>query len=70
MASRGFLGGTTAYDVRLPDLTGLSGFTAFWNLRRDSLVDAFCTATGFCPVKAVDGTTYLSAQATGTITVP
>ncbi len=86
VASRGFLGGTTQYDVPVPDLAGIPGFTAFWNLRRSSpvkwvvtggqgstgdlLVDLFCTATGFCPVKAVDGTTYLSAQSTGTLTIP
>ena len=86
VATRGFLGGTTQYDVPIPDLAGTTGFTAFWNLRRgaavrwtvtggqgatgDLLTDLFCTNVGYCPVKAVDGATYLSAQATGTVTVP
>jgi hypothetical protein len=86
VASRGFLGAGTQYDVAIPDLSGLPGFTAFWNVRRgatvkwtvtggegstgDLLVDASCLLTGYCPVKAVDGATYLSAQATGQITIP
>jgi hypothetical protein len=86
VASRGFLGGTDQYDVPVPDLTGVGGFTAFWNLRSgatvkwtvtggqggtgDLLVDNFCAATGFCPVKPVDGATYRSAQATGTVALP
>jgi hypothetical protein len=85
VASSGFFGGPQ-YDVAIPDLSGVPGFTAFWNLRLgtpvkwtvtggqgstgDLLVDSFCVGTGYCPVKAVNGATYLSAQATGVYTVP
>lgn len=85
VATRGFLGGQTQYDVSVPDLSAATGFTAFWNMRRGALVrwivtggegsvgdqnDVPCTLTGYCPVKAVDGATYRSAQATGTVTIP
>ena len=37
----------------------------------DLLSDGLCAISGlYCPVKAVDGATYLSAQATGTMTIP
>lgn len=65
MATRGFLGGSTQYNVSTPDLTGLSGYTQFWNFRRggtvawtvtggeggtgDPLTDLFCTLNGWCP---------------------
>lgn len=86
VASRAFLGGATQYDFAIPDLAGTTGFTAFWNLRRgspvkwtvtggqgctgDLLVDALCILNGYTPVKAIDGATYFSAQATGTVTIP
>ena len=31
---------------------------------------SFCLLSGICPVKPLDGTTYYSAQAIGTVTVP
>ncbi len=65
MATRGFMGGSTQYTVSTPDLTGLSGYTQFWNFRRggtvqwtvtggegatgDPLTDLFCTINGWCP---------------------
>lgn len=86
VATRGFLGGQTQYDFRIPELGGVTGFTNFWYPRRLStvrwtvtggegssgelLTDSFCTLQGFCPVKPVAGATYLSAQATGTVTIP
>ena len=46
-------------------VTGGQGSTS------DLLTDAFCTLTGnYCPVSPVAGATYLSASATGTITIP
>lgn len=86
VATRGFLGGQTQYDVPWPNLTGLSGFTQFWMPRRgatarwtvtggegstgDLLVDASCIIQGYCPVRPVNGATYKSAQATGTVVIP
>lgn len=86
VATRGFLGGQTQYDVRWPNLTGLSGFTQFWMPRRgataqwtvtggeggigDRSSDSFCVLQGLCPVRPVDGATYKSAQATGTVVIP
>jgi len=85
VATRGWLGAGTAYDVPVPDLAGVTGFTAFWNFRRGagvkwtvtggegdpgSTFEVFCMLLGICPVKPVDGATYLSAQATGTFTIP
>lgn len=85
VATRGFLGGQTQYDFRIPELGGVTGFTNFWYPRRGSAVrwtvtggegsigdqsDLFCTFNGYCPVKPVNGATYLSAQATGTVTIP
>ncbi|HEX4934983.1 MAG TPA: hypothetical protein VFV33_17475, partial [Gemmatimonadaceae bacterium] len=85
IASRGSLGGTSAYDVAVPDLSAATGFTAFWNLRRGAGVrwtftggegdpgsteEVFCMQVGYCDVKAVPGAVYKSAQATGTITIP
>lgn len=85
IATRGWLGGSNAYDVAVPDLTGTTGFTAFWNFRRGASVkwtftggegdvggpnETFCMLVGICPVKAVNGAIYKSAQATGTVLVP
>lgn len=86
MASRGYLGAGTQYDISIPDLSAATGFTAFWNVRRgrtvswivtggeggagDPINDTFCTLQGYCPVRVVDGATYKSAQATGTTVIP
>ncbi|MEO7965885.1 MAG: hypothetical protein ABIT38_18395 [Gemmatimonadaceae bacterium] len=85
VATRGWLGGSNAYDVAVPDLAAATGFTAFWNFRRGASVkwtftggegdaggpyEVFCIQVGICPVKAVDGARFKSAQATGTVTVP
>ncbi|MBC7896486.1 MAG: hypothetical protein H7066_13810 [Cytophagaceae bacterium] len=86
VATRGFLGGQTQYDFRVPELGGVTGFTNFWYPRRlsvvrwtvtggegstgDPIADGFCVLTGYCPVKPVAGATYLSAQSTGTVTIP
>ncbi|MEO7964086.1 MAG: hypothetical protein ABIT38_09280, partial [Gemmatimonadaceae bacterium] len=85
VATRGWLGGSNAYDVAVPDLAAATGFTAFWNFRRGASVkwtftggegdaggpyEVFCIQVGICPVKVVDGARYKSAQATGTVTVP
>jgi len=85
VATRGWLGAGSGYDVDVPDLASATGFTSFWHLRRGSPVrwtvtggegdsggpnETFCLLLGICPVAAVDGATYRSAQATGTVTVP
>ncbi|MEO6444062.1 MAG: hypothetical protein ABIZ91_18990 [Gemmatimonadaceae bacterium] len=85
VATRGWLGAGSTYDVAVPDLSAATGFTAFWNFRRGSPVkwtvtggegdpggpnEIFCTFTGSCSVKAVDGAVYRSAQATGVVTIP
>jgi hypothetical protein len=86
MATRGYLGAGTQYDIAIPDLSAATGFTKFWNVRRgrtvrwtvtggeggtgDLLTDSFCSVQGYCPVRAVDGATYKSAQATGTVVIP
>lgn len=85
IASRGYLGGSGSYDISIPDLSAATGFTAFWNARRGvtsqwtvtggegdpgSSEEVFCMQVGICPVKAVRGAVYKSAQATGTVTVP
>ncbi len=86
VATRGFLGGQTQYDVPWPNLVGLSGFTQYWMPRRgataqwtvtggegsngDRLLDSFCALQGICPVRPVNGATYKSAQATGTVGIP
>jgi hypothetical protein len=86
VASSGYLGTPGQYDVSLPDLSALPGFTMFWYPRRGSSVqwtvtggegatgdrrlDTRCTLEGYCPAQPIDGMTYKSAQATGTITIP
>lgn len=85
VASRGYLGGSGSYDIGIPDLSAATGFTAFWNARRGASLqwtvtggegdpgsseEVFCMQVGICPVKAVRGAVYKSAQATGTVTVP
>lgn len=85
VATRGFLGAGGAYDIAVPDLTAASGFTFFWNFHRSTGVawtvtggegdpggpnEASCMLSGVCTVKAIDGATYKSAQAIGTVTVP
>ncbi len=86
VASSAWLAGSSQYDVPVPDLAGTTGFMAFWNFRSgapvkwivtggqgspgDALTDVFCTFSGYCPVLSVDGATYLSAQATGAVTIP
>ncbi|MCC6317293.1 MAG: hypothetical protein IT361_06320 [Gemmatimonadaceae bacterium] len=86
VATRGFLGGSTQYDVSVPQLPGTTGFMNFWYPRRgntvrwtvtggegstgEALSDSFCVIQGYCPVKPVAGVTYLSAQATGTVGIP
>ncbi len=84
-ASRGSLGGTSAYDVSIPDPSAAIGWTNAYNIRRGAVVAwtvtggpgdpggpfaSFCLLSGICPVKPLDGTTYYSAQAIGTVTVP
>ena len=84
-ASRGWLGGTSAYDVSIPDLSAAIGWMNAYNVRRSAAVAwtvtggpgdpggpfaSFCLLSGICPVKPLDGTTYYSAQATGTVIVP
>ena len=85
VATRGFLGAGGAYDIAVPDLSAASGFTFFWNFHRSTGVawtvtggegdpggpnEASCMLSGVCTVKAIDGATYKSAQAIGTVTVP
>ena len=85
VATRGGMGSGSAYDVAVPDLTGTTGFTTFWNLRRGAGVrwtftggegdpgsteEVLCIQVGYCDVKPVAGAIYKSAQATGTITIP
>ena len=85
VATRGWLGSGAAYDVSVPDLSAATGFTNFWNIRRGAAVrwtftggegdpggpnEVYCIQLAICPVRAVNGVTYLSAQATGTITIP
>ncbi len=85
VATRAWLGGGNAYDIGVPDLSAATGFTAFWNFRRTAPVkwtvtggegdvggpyETYCMLSGICPVKAVDGSVYKSAQATGTVTIP
>ena len=86
VATRGYLGAGTQYDIAIPDLSAATGFTAFWNVRRgrtvrwtvtggegsmgDPINDSFCTVQGYCPVRAVDGATYKSAQSTGSVVIP
>lgn len=85
VASRGALGSGSAYDVTVPDLSGATGFTAFWNLRRGAGVrwtftggegdpgsteEVLCMFVGYCDVKPVAGAIYKSAQASGTLTIP
>lgn len=85
VATRGWLGAGSAYDVSIPDLSAATGFTHFWNIRRGGTVswtatggegdtggpfETFCILSGVCPVKAVDGAVYKSAQRTVVVAVP
>jgi len=85
VATRGGLGAGSTYDVAVPDLSTATGFTFFWNFRRGNAVawtvtggegdpggpdETFCILSGICPVKAVDGAVYKSAQQKGTVNVP
>jgi hypothetical protein len=85
VATRGWLGSGSSYDVPVPDLSTANAFTAFWNFRRGAPVkwtvtggegdsggpnEVFCMFNGICPVKGLDGAVYKSAQGTGTVTIP
>jgi hypothetical protein len=55
--TRGFLGGTSTYDVQMPDLTALVGWDGTWNIRAGDLTNWWVSGGG--PVLDVVDARYL-----------
>jgi hypothetical protein len=70
IATRGWLSNTTTYDVQLPDLSALTGWTKAWNLRTGAPTPwIFTVGGGIVPglVTPTSGTLLQTALVKGTV---